>query len=41
MKFPKGGPISEHERVRFDEVKEQRLAELRQASPSLVLEAAM
>ena len=41
VKFPKGGPISEHERVRFDEVKEQRLAELRQASPSLVFEAAM
>ncbi len=41
VKFPKGSPISEHERVRFDEIKEQRLAELRQASPSLVLEAAM
>ena len=41
VKFPKGSPISGDERLRFDEVKEQRLAELRQASPSLVLEAAM
>ena len=41
VKFPKGTPISEQERLRFDELKEQRLAELRQASPSLVLEAAM
>jgi murein DD-endopeptidase MepM/ murein hydrolase activator NlpD len=41
VKFPKGTPISEQERLRFDEHKAQRLAELRQASPSLVLEAAM
>jgi len=41
VRFPKGEPISVTERSRFQEVKERRLAELRQAAPSLVLEAAM
>ncbi|MEE8314652.1 MAG: peptidoglycan DD-metalloendopeptidase family protein [Myxococcota bacterium] len=41
VQFPQGQPVSDLERRRFDEVKERRLTELRQASPSLVLEAAM
>ncbi|MEE9278916.1 MAG: peptidoglycan DD-metalloendopeptidase family protein [Myxococcota bacterium] len=41
VKFPKGNAIREAERQRFNEVRERRLAELRQAAPSLVLEAAM
>jgi murein DD-endopeptidase MepM/ murein hydrolase activator NlpD len=41
VRFPKGEPISVTESSRFNEIKERRLTELRQASPSLVLEAAM
>ncbi len=41
VKFPMGEPISVKARERFEETKQSRLAELRDAQPPLVLEAAM
>ena len=41
VKFPAGKPVTVSAQARFDEVRDLRLAELRQASPPLVLEAAM
>ncbi len=41
VRFPKGDSITSEARVRFDAVKEARLAELSSTSPPLVLEAAM
>lgn len=41
VKFPKGEPIPVKARDQFDEIKKARLSALDQASPALVLEAAM
>ena len=41
VRFPKGKPIPVKWRSRFDEIRKIRLAELHQAQPPLVLEAAM
>jgi murein DD-endopeptidase MepM/ murein hydrolase activator NlpD len=41
VRFPKGDPIPVKSRGRFNQTKELRLAELREAAPPLVLDAAM
>jgi murein DD-endopeptidase MepM/ murein hydrolase activator NlpD len=41
VRFPAGRPVSVNAHVRFEEIRDMRLAELREASPPLVLEAAM
>ena len=41
VRFPAGRPVSVDAHVRFGEIRDMRLAELREASPPLVLEAAL
>jgi murein DD-endopeptidase MepM/ murein hydrolase activator NlpD len=41
LRFPTGVPISREERARFDELRDQRLAELGDAQPAVVLDASL
>jgi len=41
LSFPTGMPISNEERARFDELRDQRLAELGEARPAVVLDASL